>query len=80
MFWETVNAIGVLKAPAIITIYDDGYGISVPNQFQMVKENIGTMLQRLSSAIPMRRLKNANTDTIITLSARGIILRSSKPM
>jgi 2-oxoisovalerate dehydrogenase E1 component len=45
MFWETVNAIGVLKAPAVLTIYDDGYGISVPNQFQMVKENIGTILQ-----------------------------------
>ncbi len=44
MFWESVNAIGVLKAPAILTVYDDGYGISVPNQFQMVKENIGTIL------------------------------------
>ena len=44
-FWEAVNAIGVLKAPAIITVYDDGYGISVPNQFQMVKENIGTLLK-----------------------------------
>jgi 2-oxoisovalerate dehydrogenase E1 component len=44
MFWESVNAIGVLHAPAIITIYDDGYGISVPNQFQMVKENISTIL------------------------------------
>jgi 2-oxoisovalerate dehydrogenase E1 component len=40
MFWETVNAIGVLQAPAIITVYDDGYGISVPNKFQMVKENL----------------------------------------
>lgn len=45
LFWESVNAIGVLKAPAIITIYDDGYGISVPNQFQMVKENIGSLLK-----------------------------------
>lgn len=45
LFWEAVNAIGVLKAPAIITIYDDGYGISVPNQFQMVKENIGAILK-----------------------------------
>jgi pyruvate/2-oxoglutarate/acetoin dehydrogenase E1 component/TPP-dependent pyruvate/acetoin dehydrogenase alpha subunit len=44
-FWETVNAIGVLKAPAIISIYDDGYGISVPNQFQMVKENIFAILK-----------------------------------
>jgi 2-oxoisovalerate dehydrogenase E1 component len=45
MFWESVNAIGVLQAPAIITVYDDGYGISVPNQFQMVKENIYAILQ-----------------------------------
>ncbi len=45
MFWESVNAIGVLQAPAVITVYDDGFGISVPNQFQMVKENIGAILQ-----------------------------------
>lgn len=45
MFWEAVNAIGVLKSPAVITVYDDGYGISVPNQFQMVKENISTILK-----------------------------------
>jgi 2-oxoisovalerate dehydrogenase E1 component len=45
MFWEAINAIGVLQAPAIITVYDDGYGISVPNQFQMVKENIHAILQ-----------------------------------
>ena len=45
LFWESVNAIGVLKAPAVISIYDDGYGISVPNRFQMVKENIGEILR-----------------------------------
>ena len=45
LFWEAVNAIGVLHAPAVITIYDDGYGISVPNQFQMVKENIYAILE-----------------------------------
>jgi len=45
IFWESVNAIGVLQAPAVITVYDDGYGISVPNQFQMVKENIHSILQ-----------------------------------
>jgi 2-oxoisovalerate dehydrogenase E1 component len=45
LFWEAVNAIGVLHAPAVITVYDDGYGISVPNQFQMVKENIYAILK-----------------------------------
>lgn len=44
LFWESVNAIGVLHAPAIISVFDDGYGISVPNQFQMVKESIGAIL------------------------------------
>lgn len=45
LFWESVNAIGVLQAPAIISVLDDGYGISVPNQFQMVKENIHDVLE-----------------------------------
>ncbi len=45
VFWEWVNAIGVLQAPAVITIYDDGYGISVPNKFQMVKENMSEILK-----------------------------------
>jgi 2-oxoisovalerate dehydrogenase E1 component len=45
LFWESLNAIGVLQAPAIITVFDDGYGISVPNQFQMVKENIHDVLE-----------------------------------
>ncbi|MDH5606621.1 MAG: thiamine pyrophosphate-dependent enzyme [Anaerolineae bacterium] len=38
MFWESVNAIGVLKAPAVISIWDDGYGISVPNEYQLTKD------------------------------------------
>jgi 2-oxoisovalerate dehydrogenase E1 component len=44
MFWESVNAIGVLRCPAIITIYDDGYGISVSNESQVAKENISELL------------------------------------
>ncbi len=45
IFWESVNAIGVLGAPAVIAVYDDGYGITVPNRFQMVKESIGAALE-----------------------------------
>lgn len=44
MFWEAVNAIGVLKAPAIISIWDDGYGISVPSEYQSAKENLSELL------------------------------------
>jgi pyruvate/2-oxoglutarate/acetoin dehydrogenase E1 component/TPP-dependent pyruvate/acetoin dehydrogenase alpha subunit len=60
LFWEAVNAIGVLKAPAVITVYDDGYGISVPNQFQMVKENIGALLKGFerNPNLPFEKVQN----------------------
>jgi 2-oxoisovalerate dehydrogenase E1 component len=45
MFWEAINAIGVLKIPVVISIWDDGYGISVPNQFQMINGNISKLLK-----------------------------------
>ncbi|HNT23564.1 MAG TPA: thiamine pyrophosphate-dependent enzyme [Anaerolineales bacterium] len=44
-FWESVNAIGVLRCPAVLTIYDDGYGISVANEHQIAKENISELVQ-----------------------------------
>lgn len=45
MFWESINALGVLRAPAVVSIWDDGYGISVPNEFQVTKSNVGELLQ-----------------------------------
>ncbi|KXK56893.1 MAG: 2-oxoisovalerate dehydrogenase E1 component [Chlorobi bacterium OLB7] len=45
MFWESVNAIGVLKSPAVISIWDDGYGISVPSKFQVTKADVGELLR-----------------------------------
>lgn len=44
MFWESVNAIGVLRAPAVISVWDDGYGISVPNHMQVTKSDVGALL------------------------------------
>ncbi|MFL6194904.1 MAG: transketolase C-terminal domain-containing protein [Thermoanaerobaculia bacterium] len=44
MFWEAVNAIGVLHAPAMISIWDDGYGISVSNEHQITKEDLSALL------------------------------------
>jgi pyruvate/2-oxoglutarate/acetoin dehydrogenase E1 component/TPP-dependent pyruvate/acetoin dehydrogenase alpha subunit len=45
MLWESINAIGVLKAPVILSIWDDDYGISVPNEYQMVKADISELLK-----------------------------------
>jgi pyruvate/2-oxoglutarate/acetoin dehydrogenase E1 component/TPP-dependent pyruvate/acetoin dehydrogenase alpha subunit len=44
MFWEAVNAIGVLGAPAMISIWDDGYGISVANEHQITKDDLSAVL------------------------------------
>jgi pyruvate/2-oxoglutarate/acetoin dehydrogenase E1 component/TPP-dependent pyruvate/acetoin dehydrogenase alpha subunit len=38
MFWETINAIGVLQGPLVLSIWDDDFGISVPNEFQLTKD------------------------------------------
>ncbi|MFW5940767.1 MAG: alpha-ketoacid dehydrogenase subunit alpha/beta [Chloroflexota bacterium] len=45
VFWEAVNAVGVLGGPLVLSIWDDGYGISVPNEHQVTKENISQLLQ-----------------------------------
>ena len=39
-FWESINAIGVLQVPMLLAIWDDGYGISVPNELQIAKADI----------------------------------------
>jgi pyruvate/2-oxoglutarate/acetoin dehydrogenase E1 component/TPP-dependent pyruvate/acetoin dehydrogenase alpha subunit len=44
-FWEAVNAIGVLQVPAIISIWDDAYGISVSNEVQMTKSDVSEVLK-----------------------------------
>ncbi|MDW8286534.1 MAG: thiamine pyrophosphate-dependent enzyme [Flammeovirgaceae bacterium] len=43
-FWEALNAAGVLKIPMLVSIWDDGYGISVPNEYQIAKNDIYTLL------------------------------------
>ncbi len=43
-FWETVNAAAVQKVPLAISVWDDGYGISVPIDYQTVKKSISKAL------------------------------------
>ena len=45
LFFETLNAAGVLQVPMVISVWDDGYGISVDNAFQTVKESISEALR-----------------------------------
>ncbi len=45
LFWEVVNAGGVLQVPLIISVWDDGYGISVPKEVQTTKGSISQVLK-----------------------------------
>ncbi len=44
-FWETLNAAGVLQVPMALTVFDDGYGISVPKKLQTTKGSISALLK-----------------------------------
>ena len=43
-FWEVINAAGVQQVPLAVFVWDDGYGISVPKQFQTTKGSISEAL------------------------------------
>lgn len=45
IFWETMNAAAVSKVPMLVSVWDDGYGISVPKKFQTVKSSISKALE-----------------------------------
>ncbi|MEM8584757.1 MAG: thiamine pyrophosphate-dependent enzyme [Bacteroidota bacterium] len=44
VFWESINAAGVVQAPMITIVADDGYGISVPTKYQTTKGSISAAL------------------------------------
>ena len=45
LFWETINAAGVLQIPMLMSVWDDGHGISVPKKYQTTKESISEILK-----------------------------------
>lgn len=47
MFWETMNAAGVLQVPLLMSVWDDGYGISVPVEYQTTKASISKAMAGL---------------------------------
>lgn len=45
LFWETMNAAGVLQVPMAVSVWDDGWGISVSKEYQTTKGSISKLLQ-----------------------------------
>ena len=43
-FWESINACGVLQIPVIMSIWDDGYGISVPSEYHTTRNDLSKAL------------------------------------
>jgi pyruvate/2-oxoglutarate/acetoin dehydrogenase E1 component/3-methyladenine DNA glycosylase Tag len=43
-FWESINAMGVMQVPVVMSVWDDGYGISVSREFQTTKGSISEAL------------------------------------
>ena len=44
LFWETMNAAAVMGVPLCMSVWDDGYGISVPKKYQTARESISQAL------------------------------------
>jgi len=62
-FFETINAAGVLQVPLAMSVWDDGYGISVPNKLQTTKSSISEALKGFE--------KTEEKDGFIIYSAKG---------
>lgn len=60
-FWETMNAAAVMQLPMVVSVWDDGYGISVPSEYQTTKENISEAMEGF------RRTPEKNGIEIITV-------------
>ncbi len=61
LFFETINAAGVLQVPMVMSVWDDEYGISVHARHQTTKENISEILKGF------QRDENANGYEIMTV-------------
>lgn len=77
LFWETLNAAGVMKVPLAISVWDDGYGISVPKKYQTTKESIseitsGFQTDEFGNGIDIYVCEGWNYPKLIETYKRGI--------
>jgi pyruvate/2-oxoglutarate/acetoin dehydrogenase E1 component/TPP-dependent pyruvate/acetoin dehydrogenase alpha subunit len=61
LFFETINAAGVLQVPMVMSVWDDEYGISVHAKYQTTKESISEILKGF------QRSENQNGYEIFTV-------------
>ena len=82
-FWETMNAAGVLQVPMAITVYDNGYGISVPKEYQTTKGSISEVMKGFETGkdkpgITILKAKGWDYPELINVFKEGIALCREK--
>jgi pyruvate/2-oxoglutarate/acetoin dehydrogenase E1 component/TPP-dependent pyruvate/acetoin dehydrogenase alpha subunit len=76
-FFETINAAGVLQVPMAISVWDDGWGISVPNKYQTTKQSISEVLKGFEAdennpGYRIFKAKGWDYPTLIEIYRKGI--------
>lgn len=77
LFWETINAAGVLQVPLAVFVWDDGYGISVPRKYQTTKNSIsqalaGMQWDKESGGIHIETVKGWDYAELVSTVKKGI--------
>jgi 2-oxoisovalerate dehydrogenase E1 component len=84
IFYETINAAGVLMVPLAMSIWDDGFGISVPNIYQITKSSISEVLEgfkyneRLQQGYNIYRVPGWDYERLIKTYKEGIAIVREK--
>lgn len=77
MFFETINAAGVMQVPVAIAVYDDGFGISVPKKLQTTKSSISEVLkgfqkEKGTNGIEIYKAKGWNYEELVETFKSGV--------
>ena len=77
IFWESINACGVMQIPLILNVWDDGYGISVPTKYQTTKGDIskalaGFEIDESGDGYYMHKVKGWDYEALIAAYQAGI--------
>lgn len=77
LFWETINAAGVLQVPLAVFVWDDGYGISVPRKYQTTKNSISEALAGMQwsqeqGGVHIEKVKAWDYASLVSTFKKGI--------
>ncbi len=78
VFFETMNAAGVLQVPLAVSVWDDGFGISVPNELQTARWSISEALsgfrwdEKTATGIDIHVIKGWDYPSLCAGYLRGI--------